>query len=136
MNFPDEARADLINSYIPSDGRPVTKELIDDALARGYEFYKDLFEDKVVPFSLRSWLLYEKHREFLPPNSNILTLMDYFDIYFSHDDEKFLDWWRIFGKNYNNNIDEMPTDTSLQRAYVDWVKKRQFSRSWPWNIAV
>ncbi len=116
----------VINIHIPSDGRPVTKELIDDALARGYEFYKDLFEDGVVPFNLRSWLLYERHREFLPEKSNILTLMDYFDIYFSHDDEKFLDWWRIFGKNYNNNIDEMPTDTSLQRAYVDWVKKGNF----------
>ena len=116
----------VINIHIPSDGRPITKELIDDAFAKGYEQYKDFFEDGVVPFNLRSWLLYERQKEFLPETSNILTLMNYFDIYYSHDDEKFLDWWRIFYKNYDNNIDEMPTDTSLQRAYVDWVKKGNF----------
>ncbi len=113
----------VINIHIPSDGRPLTKEIIDDTFSKAYDFYKDLFDDGIVPFTLRSWLLYEKHREFLPQNSNILRLMDYFDILNSMDDERFADWWRVFNKPYNNNIDEMPTDTSLQRAFVDWVKK-------------
>lgn len=117
-------RGDLvINIHIPSDGRPLTKEIIDDTLSKAYDFYKEFFDDGIVPFTLRSWLLYEKHREFLPQNSNILRLMDYFDILNSMDDKLFADWWRIFNKPYNNNIDEMPTDTSLQRAFVDWVKK-------------
>lgn len=113
----------VINIHIPSDGRPLTKELIARTFSKAYDFYKDLFDDGIVPFTLRSWLLYEKHREFLPPNSNILKLMDCFDIIYSLDDERFADWWRVFNKPYNNNIDEMPTDTSLQRAFVDWVKK-------------
>lgn len=113
----------VINIHIPSDGRPLTKELIDDAFSQAYDFYKDFFDDGIVPFTLRSWLLYDKHREFLPPSSNILKLMDYFDIWYSTSNTHFGDWWRIFYKHYRNNVDEMPTDTSLQRAYVGWIKK-------------
>ncbi len=95
---------------------------IDDSFAKAYEVYKDLFPDKIVPFTLRSWLLYPEHRKFLPKNSNILKLMDYFDI-ISYTEPHWGDWWRIFSREYNDNIDEMSTETSLQRAYVDWVKK-------------
>ncbi len=112
----------IINIHIPSSGKPVTKDAIDDSFAKAYEFYKDLFEDKVVLFTLRSWLLNPEHREFLPQNSNILNLLDYFKI-ISYTSPHWGDWWRIFNKEYNDNLDEMPSDTSLQRAYIDWVKK-------------
>ena len=112
----------IINIHIPSNGKPITKEVIDDAFAKAYEFYKDLFDDGVVLFTLRSWLLNPDHRKFLPENSNILNLLDYFEI-ISYTSPHWGDWWRIFGKEYNDNLDEMPNNTSLQRAYIDWVKK-------------
>ena len=36
----------------------------------------------------------------------------------------FGDQWRIFGvKNDRKPVDELPQNTSMQRAYVEWFKK-------------
>lgn len=111
----------VINIHIPSGG-PMTQEAVEASFAQAHEFYKHLFPDGETIFTCRSWLLYPPHREFLPEGSNILKFMDLFDIFSSREDKLFRDWWRIFYKEYENNLDEMPANTRLQRAYIEMVK--------------
>ena len=112
----------VINIHIPSSG-PLTKEACMESYKKAYEFYQSEFEGDVIPFVCDSWLLYPKHTEFLPENSNILKFMEDFTIVNTKIDENYSDLWRIFQLDYHQNIDDMPQATSLQRAYVEWIKK-------------
>ena len=111
----------VVNIHIPSGG-PLTEAEVRDSLAQAHAFYKHLFPDQVTIFVCRSWMLCPAHREFLPEKSNIRKFMDLFDIFHFREDKLFRDWWRIFYMEYNNNPDEMPRKTGLQRAYVNMVK--------------
>ena len=112
----------MIGMHIPSLG-PLSNENMLDAFRRAYHF--PYFADAkipgtdIIPFCCGSWLLYPPHREFLPPQSNILKFMDCFDIVDSWDNEEFHDKWRIFAKYHTLPVDQLPRDTSLRRAYAD-----------------
>ena len=112
----------VINIHIPSSG-PLKREDCHASYQKAAEFYKDIFVDKPVAFMCSSWLLYPKHKEFLPQGSNILTFMEDFDIIESSVDEKGSCLWRIFGTTETSDIEKLPQRTSLQRAYIDWLRK-------------
>jgi len=112
----------VLNMHIPSSG-PLKHELCIDSYRRAREFYKDIFGEKPTVFVCNSWLLFPKHKEILPSDSNIRKFMDDFDIISSNDNNNYGDLWRIFGKFYNGNPEELPEDTQLQRIYKDFIKK-------------
>lgn len=114
----------VINMHIPSSG-PMTPELCMDSFKRAHEFYRDQFPSGISIFMVESWLLFPKHREFLPANSNILKFMDFFEIIKSSEEKpgKRGDMWRIFGKHAKALAEELPRDTGLRRAYADWLQK-------------
>ncbi len=58
----------------------------------------------------------KKHEEFLSPTSNILDFPQDFDIFASYA-ERPVPPRRIFGKHCTH----LPRDTSLRRAYADWL---------------
>lgn len=113
-----------INIHIPSSG-PLKKEACMESFKQAYTFFKKLmpeeFGDKeVIPFVCGSWLLYKKHELFLPEASNIRGFMNFFEIHTSWEDNSYHDFWRIFYKNHNAKREELPCETSLQRAYLKW----------------
>ncbi len=114
----------VINMHIPSSG-PLYPEACRASYAEAAEFFKDAFVERPVAFVCNSWLLFPLHREFLPAESNILKFMDGFDIVSSATDDNYGDLWRIFNKPVTLPIDayikNVPRDTSLRRAYADWV---------------
>lgn len=111
----------LIGFHIPSSGVSLTKEVRMDSYKRAYEFYKDEFNGGPVIFGCGSWLLYPRHKEFLPKDSNILGFASDFEIIRSSEREDFGNGWRIFGKDSDLPFDKLPRDTSLKRAYADWL---------------
>lgn len=111
-----------IGFHIPSSGVPLTDEVRMASYKEAYEHVKDLFPDGKVLFCCGSWLLFPKHREFLPPNLNILKFMDDFEIVRSHENDRFGDAWRVFGKCADLPFDKLPTDTSLRKAFAEWLK--------------
>ena len=113
----------LINFHIPSSGVPLTDEVRLDSYKRAYPHYKHLFPDGQVIFCCGSWLLYPRHREFLPANSNILKFMDDFELVSWAEKDGFSNDWRVFGKYADLPYDRLPRDTSLRRAYADWLVK-------------
>ncbi len=111
-----------INFHIPSSGVPLSDEVRLDSYKKAYENYKHLFPDGLVVFGCHSWLLYPKHREFLPKNLNILRFMDDFEIIESDEnDEGFSNGWRVFDKYSDLPYDQLPQDTALRKAYAQWL---------------
>lgn len=111
----------LINFHIPSSGIPMTDEVRLDSYKKAYEAYKGLFPDGRVVFCCNSWLLYPRHREFLPEKSNILRFLDDFEIVDWREKDGFSYDWRIFGRYAGLPYDKLPRDTSLRKAYADWL---------------
>ena len=68
-----------------------------------------------------TWLFNPDHYKILSENSNIIGFMNDFDIIEEMIDEEFKYRWRIFGKDADLPFDKLPRDTSLQKAYADWM---------------
>lgn len=107
--------------HIPSSGVPLTDEVRLDSYKRAYNAYKDRFPDGLAVFRCGSWLLYPGHREFLPEKSNILKFMDDFELCCWEEKQGFPNGWRVFDKDSDLPYDQLPRDTSLRRAYADWL---------------
>ncbi len=110
----------VINVHIPSLG-PLLYDDCKASFKKAAFYFKDYFKDKPVVFVCHSWLLYPEHREFLPTNSNILKFMSFFDITSSEISENKSDLWRIFYKDWEKEPKDLPRNTSIQRAYADWL---------------
>ena len=111
----------FVNFHIPSSGIQLTDEVRLASYREAYKHFKNRFEDGIVIFGCFSWLLYPRHREFLPENSNILRFMDDFETIRSYEADRFHDAWRVFGRFAEEPAERLPRDTSLRRAYADWL---------------
>lgn len=115
----------VVGMHIPSHQGPLTYEARLDSYRKAHAFFKDKFKDsRYGLFCCHSWLLYPDNQNILPEKSNISDFLRDFEpleITWTYD---FGDQWRVFGvKNNRKPIDELPQDTSMQRAYVEWFKK-------------
>lgn len=110
----------VLNMHIPSMG-PLHQDDCFDSYQKAFQFYKDYFVSKPTTFVCYSWLLYPKHKEFLPEGSNILKFMDNFDIISSEIDESKSDLWRLFYKEWDKNPKDLPSNSSLLLAYKNWL---------------
>ena len=110
-----------LNFHIPSSGIPLTDEVRFDSYRRAWARYKDLFPDGRVLFGCGSWLLYPRHREFLPEKLNIRRFMDDFEIVCWEEKDHFGNDWRVFGHYTELPLEQWPRDTALRKAYVDWL---------------
>lgn len=108
-----------INIHIP-EGDGITAEKRLDSYRKAYRFFR---QTGYAVFVCHSWLLYPKHTEFLPPESNILSFMKDFNLFMPHDGNG--EMGRVFGKAWppaNDNYDLLPQDTRIRRAFVNRFK--------------
>jgi hypothetical protein len=110
----------VINMHIPSSGS-FSKEIRLDSYKKAFEFYKDDFGGRPIPMVCDSWLLYPKHREFLPEHLNIRSFMEDFTYIKGSEEDKFNNAWRVFGKDSDKAPDELPQNTSLQKAFAKYL---------------
>lgn len=108
----------VINIHIPS-GAPLTQESCQASYAMAHAFFRPLFEEgQPTAFVCDSWLLDPESDTFLSP-CNIIRFKHNFDIIESRVDEAFHDKWRVFGKDWDKEISQLPRKTSIQKAYAD-----------------
>ena len=110
-----------VNVHIPS-GAPLRREEVRASIEAAAQFFADRFPDRKVLFICRSWLLFPGHREMLPESSGIRQFMGEFTLAGTYDDPTGHDLWRIFDTDNTADIDALPQNTSLQRAYTSWLK--------------
>ncbi len=109
--------------HIPSSGK-LTRELCMDSFQRAYEFFKQQLKGDIIPIVSNTWLLYQPYIEKVYSDGsnlkNFAEMFDVIDVKSSGND--FPDGWRIFGKLYNGNVDEMPADNTLRKNFINYIK--------------
>lgn len=109
-----------ITVHVPSSGKLSIDECM-KSFRTAAEFYADRFPDGIVKFRCDSWLLAPNHKDYLAPETNIRKFADLFDVVEVSTTPQYGNWWRIFGKPYDESSMDYPSDTSLQRAYLKMI---------------
>ena len=115
----------VINVHIAKTGESIAPALLEDAYRQAVAFFKDEFIGKPIPFFCESWLAYPKLDDFLKEGSNIKAFKDRFDIFHVHlyDKGDYSEMWRLYDMDYTGNLDDFPGDSSLRRAYKQYLKE-------------
>ena len=114
--------SEVVYIHIPRTGEPLTVQDQDYAIEKAKAFFAPCFgENRKIPFITGSWLLFPKNKEFLNPKSNLSAFIDRFEIIATYEYPDYTQCWRIFNKPFTK-WEDMPTETSLQRAYVQMIK--------------
>ena len=123
----------VINVHIPRTGAKLDRESMRDSYRQASEFFKTQFQDKPIVFRCRTWFLYPRNLEFLSPQSNLYAFYADYDIIEQGTFDDYEEAWRIFDKNYDGDVSKLPQDTSLRRAYAEWIRKGE---KMGWGIGV
>lgn len=110
----------VLNTHIPSAG-PLDPDSCRASYTMAADFWERYFHAVSPAIYCYSWLLYPAHEEFLPRNSNILKFQRDFEVYKEWQDNSGSDLWRIFDCMYEGSPEKLPEDTSLRRAYKEWL---------------
>lgn len=110
----------VANIHIPSSGEPFDRESRLQSYRLAYDFFKDLHPDGPLVCLCHSWLLYPEYRKVLGEKSNIVSFMDDFTI-LEVEDGGFDDAWRVFGPAAEGPAEQLPEDTSMQRAFKGYI---------------
>lgn len=108
--------------HIPSSGQPFDKAARLASYRKAYELLGYAQRSDNMVLVCHSWLLYRDFENMLPPDSRILDFMRDFDIVSSTASDNFDDGWRIFGKDHNLPLEQLPRDTSLQKAVAEHLQ--------------
>ena len=111
----------VINVHIPRSGEPLTERACREAYLLAKEFFRDEVQNDPCPFVCHSYLLYPDNAHFLPPHTNTYRFLKSFDIYEVEVDKERENLWRMFDTQ-EKNVDKLPTDTSMRRAFVAHLK--------------
>lgn len=125
----------VLSVHIPSSGEPFTPDKVWESYKMAAEFFRDKFPDSPVVFYCNTWLFFKKHWDILSPNSNIYRFMSDYDIFEYGTFDDYTQAWRLFGKYYTGNPDDMPADSSLRRSYID-IMRRGEPTGWGTGILI
>ena len=114
----------VLSVHIPRNGEPLEEKLCNRAYKEAKAFFCKLLGIEDIGFMCISWLLYEKNRELLPPTSNIIKFMNRYDIVetIPCPDVASTPLPFIFLKKRETPVSELPRDTSLRRAYAEFME--------------
>ena len=70
-------------------------------------------------FVCESWLLFPANKEILPEQSNIRRFLSDYDVYRTRENNN--DLWRIYYGAEQNDFENLPENTGLERAYKKWL---------------
>ena len=115
----------IVNIHIPSSGS-MPREARMDSYKKAFEHFGKNKGDYLV-LTCRSWLLYTNYKDVFVKGGNMYDFMEDFDIISSTREENdvFSASWSIFGCDYNEDMSKLPTDTSLQRNFISYLKKEK-----------
>lgn len=123
----------VINVHIPRTGGRLEREGMLDAYRQAAEYFKDACGENGPVFVCRSWLLFPKNAEVLSPSSNLYAFFADYDVFEQGEYEDYTQVWRLFDQNYDGNVDHLPQNTSLRRAYADWIRKGE-KTGWGYGV--
>lgn len=111
----------VLYCHIPS-GKPLTPKLCVQSLKKAYKFFSADIKDGILPVFCFSWLLYPEYKSVFSKNSNTFDFIRNFKLISVLEEDEFHDAWRVFGMDYTGNPDELPSETTMQRSFIEYIK--------------
>lgn len=111
----------VLNCHIPSSG-PLHHDDCIKAYTAAYEFFKDKLQNGILPVICSSWLLYPGYNDVFGRESNVCRFAADYRIIKTEETETFQECWRVFDKDFDGNIDALPGNTRMQRAFIEHMK--------------
>ena len=130
-----DVNSPVLNVHIPRTGVKLDRESVLEAYSQASEFFKDKFGDNPIVFVCKSWLLFPRNKDVLSEQSNLYTFMSDYDIIEQGEYEDYSQVWRLFTAKYDGNVDHLPQNNSLRRAYADWIRKGE-KTGWGFGVFV
>ena len=125
----------VLGVHIPRTLTRLDRQSVEASFAQADRFFRDWFAGEPTVFACGSWLLFPRHRQMLPPESNIVGFMDRFDIIDHGFSKDYSEVWRLFDCLYTPELDKMPQDSTLRRAYVDLMRRGE-KTGWGFGVCV
>ena len=101
---------------------PEKADLTKENRLSSYRLARRYFGD--LPIIGDSWLLYPLHQEMLSKDSRIVDFMGDFDIVSSEETTDYSEAFHVFGRLCDYSYNNLPQNTTLQKAYADRIKKQ------------
>ena len=114
-----ETDSTVLDCHIPSGG-PLTQEMCFDSYRRVWEFWHHLFPDNVVRIFCGTHLFYPDYQPIMGENTRAFA--GNFDMIEVIEKPEFPDAWRFLDTNDIEDTSKLPTRTSLQRRFVEYIK--------------
>ena len=111
----------VLSVHIPRTGMPLNHIWVTDSYKAAKTFFKEEFDGNIV-FVCNSWLLYPWNRTIYKEESNLAKFYDDFTIVSSGEYKDYSECWRLFDCLYDGNVNNLPNDTSLRKAFVARIK--------------
>lgn len=111
----------VLSVHIPRTGTRLDHNLVLESYKQAKQFFENEFETDII-FICNSWLLDTWNRKFLNDGSNLAQFYDDFTIVQTGNYRDYSETWRLFDCLYTGNLDDLPCDTSLRRAYIERIK--------------
>ena len=115
--------SEVLNVHIPRTGTRLDPESLRSSYREAAAFYEKQWEGRPLVFVCHSWLLFPPNREVLSPTSNLYAFLSDYEIADWGEDPDYSEVWRLFDVQYEGDVEKLPQDTSLRRAYADWIRK-------------
>lgn len=113
----------VVNIHIPRTGERLSAVKVGMAVTEAKVFFQKQYSLERVVFVCHSWLLYPEHKKLLKPDSNLYAFLSRFDVIEAGEYPDYTEVWRLFDCEYTGDVDALPADTSLRRAYIERIKK-------------
>ena len=111
-----------LDVHIPSSGRMPYDEVL-ESYKMAYEFFPEYRINGLLPICAGSYLLHRGISGTAKKGSNVDKFVSDYDIITSWDTPDFPDCWRLFDKGYTGNPDDLPSDGSLRRGVVEYLRQ-------------
>ena len=125
----------VINVHIPRTGTRLERESMIASYRTAAEFFKDNFKENPIVFVCRSWLLYPRNKEVLSEKSNLYAFMSDYDVFEQDEYPDYSQAWRLFDVQYDGDVDHLPQNTSLRRAYAEWIRRGE-KLGWGYGVFI
>ena len=111
----------ILALHIPTSFEPFDKAARMESYRKAWEYFCP--DGRPLVCVCGSWLLYDGYEGVFAPGSNISSFRNEFYMLSSKASDSFANIWRVFGSQHNLPIDQLPENTSLQRAFKAHMQK-------------
>ena len=113
----------VLHVHIPKTGTKLDHDKVLESYRLAAEHYRKDFGENPIVFTCRSWMLWPRNLELLKPDANMALFYHDFQNVESGEYDDYSLLWRIFDRIYTGDVNQLPTDSSLRRAYADIVRR-------------